>query len=117
MIPEFVYIETEKNGTPLQYVLHTLPPFYLGQVVRFSTLHSLQQWADDKARKEGHSIAGKPYEYNILIIYAGNLGQAVPLPITQAEADALARIFRRMADFYLHHKILPHASKYRKYKE
>lgn len=77
------------------FIIRTQPPIILGQVVR----GNIEQMILDY-----QPIAyGKPYEQNEwAVFFAGKLDSDPLTGTAQEQADQLAKIMRKMSDFYLH---------------
>ncbi len=82
-----------KDG--MRFILRTQPPLVIGQIVSGDI---------ERLIKDNQPMAvGKPLERNdIAVFYCGLLAPYKWPEDAQAHADQLARIMRKMSDFYLH---------------
>lgn len=88
----------DPSNPGVEFVLRTQPPIILGQVVRGNV---------EKMIREYQPMAvGKPYEQNEwALFFAGKLDREPLVGTTQEQADQIAKIMRKMSDFYLHNYI------------
>jgi hypothetical protein len=113
-LPEFLFCENKSALPGAGLILYTQPPYWVGQVMKFDSHNAWELWL--KANDGQVKAMGKPHGYSIAIVMIGALG-AYRLPDSQAGADELAAVFRRMSDFYLEEKIKPNAGYYRRYQQ
>lgn len=77
------------------FIIRTQPPIIIGQVVHGDIEELIRQYQP--------MAYGKPYEQNEwAVFYAGILAPYEWQGTAQEQADYLAKIMRKMSDFYLH---------------
>jgi hypothetical protein len=77
-----------------EFIIRTKPPIIVGQVVKGDI--------DDLIREYQPMAYGRPYDHSFAIFYAGLLASYEWSGTPQEQADYLAKIMRKMSDFYLH---------------
>lgn len=78
-----------------EFIIRTQPPLIVGQVV-FGDIEQI-------IRDLQPTAVGKPYEQNEwAIFFVGKLDDKQMTGTAQEQADALAKIMRKMSDFYLY---------------
>jgi hypothetical protein len=105
--PTFLNFKNQKAAPGREFILHTGRPAFLAEVYGFTTEAEIIDFGKEfmqlceknkapcfgsRSRKPWN---GKHYYFAVVAIYEG-------VEFTQAEADRLARICRRMADWYLY---------------
>ncbi|MCK8168219.1 hypothetical protein LXA15_17620, partial [Erwinia amylovora] len=80
----------------------TSSPYWVGQVWKFKTHDEYAAFIAQRAP----TAVGKIPGYSIAVMFVGALGK-YRLPTTEPEANALARVFREMADTYYECRIEP----------
>lgn len=113
-LPEFIFFEMPAFPGA-GFIMQLQPPYYIGKVYKFRTDDELNDFAA-KQKANGLFIAAKPYDYRIIINHFTTLEKPLPMR-NNKDADIVAGIYRRMADFYLLNKIQPHAAAFKRYKE
>lgn len=105
--PTFLALQNERAATGRRFILHTKRPAYLAEVYEFTSEEDCEKFGLDffeACEKVGApclgSVSRKPWNgkhfyFAVISIYEG-------IEPTQKEADRLARITRRMADWYLY---------------
>jgi hypothetical protein len=77
-----------------EFIVRTQPPIIIGQVVRGDIEQMIRDYKP--------MAVGKPYEQNEwAVFFAGKLDAAPLTGTVQEQADQLAKIMRKMSDFYL----------------
>lgn len=95
-ISKYVFLNDPSN-TGVIFILRTQPPVILGQVVKGDI---------EQIIKDLQPIAvSKPYDQNEWAVFLIGKLDSEPLTGTaQQQADKLAKIMRKMSDFYQHNK-------------
>ena len=114
MIPPFIFFDTPALPGA-GFILSTSWPFYIGKVYKFKTDSEMEDFSAQK-KASGFYVAGKPYGYRIIISYFNSLEKPPDIANNQT-VDAVAKVFRQMADFYLTEKINPRPAAYKRYLE
>ncbi|HYD92028.1 MAG TPA: hypothetical protein VEA37_11155 [Flavobacterium sp.] len=87
----------DPSNPGVEFIIRTQPPIILGQVVHGNV--------EQKIRDHQPIAVGKPYEQNEwAVFFAGKLDKEPLAGTAQEQADQLAKIMRKMSDFYLHLK-------------
>lgn len=77
------------------FIIRTQPPIIVGQVVRGNIEQLIRDYQP--------LLVGKPYEQNEwAVFFYAKLDDAAMIGTAQEQADQLAKIIRKMSDFYLH---------------
>lgn len=77
-----------------EFIIRTQPPIIVGQIVHGDV--------QELVRKFQPIAVGKPYEQNEwAVFYAGLLAPYEWVGTTQEQADYIAKVMRKMSDFYL----------------
>ena len=111
-LPDFLFCENKSALPGAGLILYTQTPFWIGQVIKCASRQDLE----NAILKNQPFAWAKPHDYNILILAFGAL-RSYTLTGTQHQANDLATVFRRMADFYLTEKITPNKKYYERYLE
>ena len=115
-IPEYLFCENKSALPGAGLILYTCPPFWVGQVIKCASRAEM----DNFIRKHNIATYAHPFDYTILVAGCGKLGEYpvdfMLLP-AQEQADAIAKIYRQMADFYLTEKIHPNERYYARYRD
>ena len=78
-----------------EFIIRTQPPILLGQVVRGNIEQMIRDYQP--------IAVGKPFEQNEwAVFFAGKLDHEPLIGSAQQQADQIAKIMRKMSDFYLH---------------
>lgn len=78
-----------------EFIIRTQPPIIVGQVVKGNI--------EEMIRHHQPIAVGKPYEVNEwAVFFAGKLDREPLAGTTQEQTNQLAKIMRKMSDFYLH---------------
>lgn len=78
-----------------EFIIRTQPPIIIGQIVRGNIEQMIRDYQP--------IAVGKPYEQNEwAIFFAGKIDKERMSGTAQEQADWLAKIMRKMSDFYLH---------------
>lgn len=84
----------DPSNEGVEFIIRTQPPIIIGQVVRGNIEQMIRDYQP--------IAVGKPYEQNELaVFYAGKIDAAPLIGTAQEQADHLAKIMRKMSDFYL----------------
>lgn len=85
----------DPSNPGVEFILRTQPPIILGQVVRGNIEQLIRDYQP--------MAVGKPYEQNEwAVFFAGKLDREPLIGTAQEQSDQLAKIARKMSDFYLH---------------
>lgn len=88
----------DPSNSGVEFIIRTYPPIIVGQVVRGDIEQMIRDYQP--------MAVGKPYEQNEwAVFYAGKIDAAPLIGTAQEQADHLAKIMRKMSDFYLHNYI------------
>lgn len=106
-LPKFLHLANTKAAEGREFILHTGRPAWLAEVFKFDTEEQIIEFGKEiteKAYEPGAPALiasrsrkpwnGKHYFFLIIALYENYEN-------TQTEADRVARIARRMADWYL----------------
>lgn len=77
-----------------EFIIRTQPPIIVGQVVKGNI--------EELVKHHQPTAYEKAYEADWAVFYAGLLAEFDWQGTTQEQADYLAKIMRKMSDFYLH---------------
>lgn len=76
-----------------EFIIRTQPPIMVGQVVHGDVEQLIREYQP--------LAVGKPYEQNEwAVFFAGKLDATPMIGTAQEQADQLAKIMRKMSDFY-----------------
>jgi hypothetical protein len=112
MLPDFLFCENKSALPGAGLILYTKAPYWMGQVMKFDSHEAWEHWS----RSKHHTFAiGKVLGYSIAVVGIGAMGD-YKLPTTHGtEADTLANVYRRMADFYMEEKINRNLNYFKRY--
>ena len=102
-LPKFLHLANGRAAPGREFILHTGRPAWLAEVFQFDTEEEIIDFGKQIMGAESPALLasrsrkpwnGKHYFFLVLALYEN-------FEATQAESDRVARIARRMADWYL----------------
>lgn len=107
-VPKFLHLANNKAAEGREFILHTGRPAWLAEVFKFDTEAEIVKFGQDIMSSDLTNVIAsrsrKPWNgklYFFLVIDIFNAKLYADFEATQAETDRVARIARRMSDWYL----------------
>lgn len=114
MLPQFLHCKDPEQPAT-DYILHTHPPFIVGQIVQFTDESTVIDFIARKQAENGYFLGAQVEGYNILVIFAGSLSDSTI--INNYAAFTIVAFFKRMAAEYLQNRIKQREQRFRRYKK